>query len=97
MEAVIEEMTEADGDARRCLPAAADLGLSAVGEWRSVLVATWRGVPYEPAADRAPTWPRLRRASPQRTTRLQDPPFSPLPSLRRRHGGGLPPRAPTMR
>jgi hypothetical protein len=91
---LLDDTLGRDGASRpgRAARICADLLKGAAAEW-------WASVarPAVAGAPEAPGWPRLRGASPQRTAVPPQPPFTPLPSLRRRHGGGLAPRAPTMR
>jgi hypothetical protein len=69
---------------------AADLAASAAAEWRGAFLLRPEPATESPAAVRA----RLRGASPQRTAAPPAPAFTPLPGLRRRHGGrALPARA----
>lgn len=72
----------------------ADVLLNAGGEWWSLLSGTLTATRTRPEN---PGWARLRSASPQRTSKPEPPPFTPLPELRRRHAARtLPPRAASM-
>lgn len=94
LEALLDELLKEHrlGPGPETLRIAFDLVASAAEEWGCTALLRPGRVHDSPAAVRA----RLRGASPQRTAAPPAPAFTPLPGLRRRHGG-LPPRAPTMR
>lgn len=82
------------------LSTAGDLLAGAAAEWWArgatglLLARRGGGLPTRHAEA---AWGRLRRSSPQRTAGLEEPPFTPLPELRRRHARrALPPVAPSQ-